>query len=111
MTAQELEERLQPIKDHLTQCEEVGKLLEMLASGSFVAVDFGNGLIQAYMDAISRELGDFGNETWLDWFVWENDFGVRGHECTANGKEYIVKNTADLLEVIEAWKQAQPNKR
>ena len=108
MTAQELDERLQPIKDYLQQCEEVGKLLEILASGSFVAVDFGNGLIHAYMDAISRELGDFSDETWLDWFIWENDFGVRGHECTVNGKIYTITNTADLLEVIEAWKKAQP---
>lgn len=105
MTAQELDKRLQPIKDYLKQNKKVEELLEMLASGSFVAVDFGSGLLCAYMDAISRELGDFSEDTWLDWFVWDNDFGKKKFEAVVGGKGIIVKNTKDLLKVIETWKR------
>ena len=108
MTAQELDERLQPIKDYRQRCDEANEALQKLAGDSFICVDIGDKLLDAYVAALSRELGDNSKDTWLSWFIWENDFGARGHECTVKGKEYIVKNTADLLEVIEAWKKAQP---
>ena len=108
MTAQELDERLQPIKDYRQRCDEANEALQKWADNSFVCVDIGGKLLDAYVAALSRELGDNSKDTWLSWFIWENDFGVRGHECTVNGEKYTITNTADLLEVIEAWKKAQP---
>ena len=107
MTAKELDERLQPIKDYLQQCKEASKILEIFASGSFVAVDFGSQLLHAYIDAISRELGDTGEDTWLDWFIWENEFGKKKYDAVVDGKTYVVKNTAVLLMVIKAWSKSQ----
>ena len=108
MTPKKLDELLEPIKNYLDKCREASKALEIFAPSSFICVDFASDLLNAYINAISREIGDYSKETWVEWFIWENDFGARGHECTVKGKVYIIENTADLLEVIEAWKKAQP---
>lgn len=100
MTPKKLDELLEPIKNYLDKCREASKALEILSPNSFICVDFASDLLNAYINAISREIGDYSNETWLEWFIWENDFGNKNLSVTVAGEEIVIKNTADLLMVI-----------
>lgn len=100
MTPKKLDELLEPIKNYLDKCREASKALEIFAPSSFICVDFASDLLNAYINAISREIGDYSKDTWLEWFIWENDFGNKKLSITVAGEEIVIKNTTDLLKAI-----------
>lgn len=85
ITVNELERRLAVLKQYI----EDQRTLAMLASDGVPT--FGDNLVTAYVKSLAELMGDTGG--WLDWFIWENDFGKRGLECswTENGKRILIK--------------------
>ena len=37
---------------------------------------------------------------WIDWYIYDNDYGKKSYECTIDSKTIIVTNTTQLAEII-----------
>lgn len=44
---------------------------------------------------------EVGYEGWLEWFVYENDCGDRGHDAGYDGNHKPVKTIDDILDLME----------
>lgn len=56
-------------------------------------------LFDSYTDALSAQLGDFGD--WLSWFYMENDMGTNCLSAGYDGKTKPIKTLANLYGLIE----------
>jgi len=50
------------------------------------------------MEILAAEVGD--RATWIEWFIFENDWGKREYEVVIDKKEKKIKTFADLYKVI-----------
>lgn len=44
---------------------------------------------------------EVGYEGWLEWFIYENDCGERGHEAGYDGNMKQIRTVDDLLDLME----------
>ena len=44
---------------------------------------------------------EVGYEGWLEWFIYENDCGDRGHDAGYDGNHKPVKTIDDILDLME----------
>lgn len=90
----------------LTRWEQVGKRLDhklevMRRAG--VTLEFADDVWDMYIEytkALCREFGTLENDSWLDWYAFENDFGRAGREAGFDTTKPIngVDDLADLIE-------------
>ena len=66
------------LKAHTETKRVVSKGLEALCS-DFTIIDFDYKFENAYIHLIELAMSD--TSEWIDWFVYENDFGARGMEA------------------------------
>ena len=98
ITVNELERKLRVLKAFL---DDQHKLALLTSHGDGT---FGNDLVYAYLDALSIAAGDEempGFDTWLRWYVWNNDFGKRKLTAKLGDKEIIVDRVGRLMKCIE----------
>lgn len=60
------------------------------------------GMFDAYVAAISREIGDTGS--WLPWFISDGNCGLKGMRATPDADKipaFPVKTVHDLVALIE----------
>lgn len=90
----------------LTRWEQVGKLLDhklevMRRAG--VTLEFADNVWEVhgeYTKALCREFGIPENDSWLEWYAFENDFGRAGREAGFDTAKPI-KSIEDLADLIE----------
>ena len=101
MTRKELDRYLKVIKTHRRMVGEYRRAVSRLSDG--VAIDFSEGLEEAYIKLIAKLSGD--TDTWIEWHIYENDFGRKKHEAGYDGNLKPIKSTRDLLNLIEEGKK------
>jgi hypothetical protein len=101
MTRKELDRHLSVIKTHRRKVGEYRHAVSRLSDG--VADDFSEGLEESYIKLVANIAGDNGR--WIDWYIYENDFGRKKYEAGYDGKMKPIKNTRDLLRLIEEGKK------
>lgn len=95
-------------KETIEKFIEFYKEREMLLDKIQELFGFGDGCV--FYDTIFQ-LEDFAlkiaadnigdKSEWLDWFVYENDCGEKGHTAGYDGNTKPIKTIDDLLELIE----------
>ena len=104
ITVNELERKLKVLEEYIAdQC----KLSRMVSDG---IPTFGNALVQNYIEALSIAAGDeelTGRDSWLYWYVWDNEFGKRKLTVTIDGKEIVVDRVGRLMKCIEFTREAE----
>jgi len=101
MTRKELDRYLKVIKTHRRMVREYRSAVSRLADG--IAIDFSEGLEEAYVKLVAKLAGDTGR--WIDWYIYENDFGRKKYEAGYDGNLKPIKSTRDLLNLIEKGKK------
>ena len=101
MTRKELDKYLNVIKAHRRKVREYRNAVSKLSYG--VADDYAESLEESYIKLIAKLAGDNGR--WIDWYIYENDFGRRKHEAGYDGNTKPIKSTRDLLNLIEEYKR------
>ena len=89
----ELERKLKVLEKYL---EKERQLARLVSDG---ACTFGNQLVEHYVEALSLAAGDeemTGRDSWLYWYVWDNEFGKRKLTVTIDGKEIVVDRVGRL---------------
>jgi hypothetical protein len=101
MTRKELDEHLNIIKAHRSNVDNYIHAVKQLSEG--IAIDYSYDIECAYIKLVSELAGDTG--AWIDWYINENDFGRKKYEAGYDGKMKPIKNTRDLLNLIEEGKK------
>ena len=53
-----------------------------------------------YSDTLSKLLGDDTEDTWLDWYCYENDMGKKGYDAGYDGELKPITTLEDLADLI-----------
>lgn len=99
MTLEKFEKYMLEIKKYLDSVDRASKAVQVLASDSFAIVDFAGPLLSAYIRLLSENVGD--KSEWIDWFVFENDFGKGGMVAGKEGDMQLVDTVEKLYNLIE----------
>jgi hypothetical protein len=97
MNYNEFTKALHGLKAFIQEREKLQGVLDVISPSSTGVVEFGNSFIDAYMKLLSRALGD--ENEWVEWFVYENDFGAKGMEVICNGVEYPITDEKTFYDV------------
>jgi hypothetical protein len=74
------------------------KAMDKACDAGFMDIDgsFYNTVWKAFEDAVDI----IDPESWIMWYIYDNDMGERGMQVKIGDEEFSVKNRRDLLEVI-----------
>jgi hypothetical protein len=89
------------------------KLVKFLTDNNYIdgnpASSFSEPLLDITIKLLSLYFEDDAfnskySDTWIDWFIFDNDFGKRKLPCYMNKKEYIISNADEMYNFLILWK-------
>ena len=81
--------------------DEIGDTIgKLLFSESYVYFSFGEEFMNHYIELLEDTFGDRGS--WIQWFIFENDWGRREYEAGFKGNMLPIKTTEDLYDLIKS---------
>lgn len=95
---EEFEILLRPIKSYLCDLEKSNEAISNLCPSSYSTIDLGCDLLDSYIDLVQVFLQDVN--CWINWFVFDNDYGKNELECYDNGKTYLIKSEKDMYNFL-----------
>jgi len=75
-----------------------GKLFGLFSEGCKYH-DKVNMILEHYIGVVAGLIGD--DEDWLFWYIYDNDFGKRGHTAHLDKKDFRIETIDDLLVCID----------
>jgi hypothetical protein len=63
-------------------------------------IDINGELFEKTWHLYSETSKHIDPEGWLDWYIYDNDYGKNGYECTVNGETIVVTNTTQLADIM-----------
>ena len=101
MNKKEFAECINDIRLFCAEIDSLNSHIDAIAPGAIC--DIGNMFLDSYVDLLSRHVED--NDNWINWFVYENEFGVDKMKAGYDGKEKPIKNIDDLWALIQEGKK------
>lgn len=101
MNKQSFTKYLSEIEKFEAERDKFRDCMESVIDDHFV-VKFGDYLLQAYIELLSKSVGDKGK--WVDWYVYENQMGkseLRAYGSKSDTKGKKIKNGKDLYDIIK----------
>jgi len=89
--------KMMALDRHFTEIEAVQDAFRTMLDGHYV-YNIGEEIINEYVNMLADQVGDTAN--WINWFIWENDFGKRGHEAGYDGEMTSIRTIDDLYRLI-----------
>jgi hypothetical protein len=93
------------------QIEKERKLINFLSDGyidGHLVSTFSESLIETTIKLLSAFFEDnaFSDKsiTWIEWFIFDNDFGKGGLSAFINKKEYKFSNSSEFYNFLITWK-------
>lgn len=74
--------------------------LELIDSEGEYFIGLFNKELDDLVKLVDSLLG-FGHDEWFSWFVYENEFGDRGHECGFKYEYYPICDERDMFEFLK----------
>ena len=102
MTRKELDRHFNVIKTYHRKRRAAERGLMPLTT-EYPCILIADDLEDGYIKAIAELAGD--KDQFIDWYIYENDFGRKKYEAGYDGKMKPIKNTRDLLNLIEEGKK------
>lgn len=108
MTRKAKEELLTELCDSLREVRRRGREMYSLVGYDGTLSTAVGGLESTAIAAVSHAIGDKGE--WVEWFVYENDFGAKGMEAAAADwpSAVPIRSVSDLLDIMEAPEPTAP---
>jgi hypothetical protein len=88
--------QLQRILEHRRKVEKIFRDAEKVG-----IIDINGPLFNTVWHAIEAVTSIVDPHGWIEWFVYENEYGTRELEATVNDKTFKVKSAKDLLALIK----------
>lgn len=87
------------LKEQLEICKEFEKERDEFFKYHYPeSYEFLNILFDKYVQNIAKMFGDESN--WIDWYIYENEYGKRKLEAGEKGNLKPIKNVKDLYKLI-----------
>lgn len=74
------------------------KGLRILSPSGTNVIEFGSELESSFIKILSEVLDD--NSNWIDWYIYDNDFGMKKLTAGYDGKLKIINTPEKLLQLI-----------
>lgn len=98
LTKQEFVEKMKELQSLEVKqnkfCDDMDKYFEC---GTF---NLGYDLIDFGISLLCELVGDKDQESWIYWFIYENDWGKRGFDAGYDGKTKKIKTIEQLYDLI-----------
>jgi hypothetical protein len=88
--------QLQRILEHRRKVEKIFRDAEKVG-----IIDINGPLFNTVWHAIESVTCIVDPHGWIDWFVYENEYGDKELKATVNNKTFKVKSAKDLLALIK----------
>lgn len=88
--------QLQRILEHRRKVEKIFRDAEKVG-----VIDINGPLFNTVWHAIESVTSIVDPHGWIEWFVYENEYGTRELTATVNDKTFKVKSAKDLLALIK----------
>lgn len=99
MTYPEFETALECLRRFEQERQKLEEVIKVISPTSTGVVEFGGQFMEDYIALLSLAVGD-ENNCWINWYVFECDFGANPHAAHINGKEIIVDSPQKLYDII-----------
>lgn len=97
MTRKQLDKHLNVVKAYHRKRRAAERSLIPLTV-ELPSITIADELEEAFIRVVSELAGDRNN--WIDWYIYENDFGKKKHEAGYDGNRKPIKTTRQLLDLI-----------
>jgi hypothetical protein len=88
--------QLQRILEHRRKVEKIFRDAEKVG-----VIDINGPLFNTVWHAIESVTSIVDPHGWIEWYVYENEYGTKEYEATVNNKTFKVKSAKDLLALIK----------
>lgn len=88
--------QLQRILEHRRKVEKIFRDAEKVG-----VIDINGPLFNTVWHAIESVTSIVDPHGWIEWYVYENEYGTRELTATVNDKTFKVKSAKDLLALIK----------
>jgi hypothetical protein len=102
MTYEQFFNSIKNLKDFLLELQKLQDVLDVLSPSGTGVCEIGHKFIDDYISLIEITLGD--KDEFVNWFVFENDFGNKNLSCHYQEREYVIKNEKDMYDFITILK-------
>lgn len=65
-------------------------------------LDVNGPLFDAIWSGFERMLSVVDKDSWISWYIYDNDMGKKEHSVTINSKKFKVKTVKTLLRIINS---------
>jgi hypothetical protein len=89
-------DQLRKILEHRRKVEKIFRDAEKVG-----IIDINGPLFNTVWHAIEAVTSIVDPHGWIEWFVYENEYGLREYEATVNNKTIKVESAKDLLAIIK----------
>src|SRR5882724_9949374 len=89
---------IENLKNFLNEREKLQNVLDVISPSSTGVVELGGKFIDDYVDLMKITFNDSYN--WIDWFVWDNDFGNNELEVTIDKIETKITDSKTFYTTI-----------
>jgi hypothetical protein len=88
--------QLQNIIEHRKKVEKIFRDAEKVG-----VIDINGPLFNTVWHAIESITSIVDPYGWIEWYIYENEYGAREYKATVNDKTFKVKSAKDLLALIK----------
>lgn len=93
------------LEQYIKSVEDLNKMIDNLRSAGVNFDDKTIDVIYSPVILAAKAIGELINSDgldWIEWFIWDNDLGVRGLDAGYGKKVRPIRNVDDLWELINS---------
>jgi len=105
ITKKQFIESIDLIKKQFDVDKKFADTMSQYLDGMFISTMSTNSLL-AFEKLFNYMIGDINsphNESWMSWFIYENDFGARKLEAYINNNKYVIDSPESFYSFIEKY--------
>jgi len=99
LTAQEFAGEINKIKLFMAEQDKLDLAIKIISPSGTGVVEFGSEFLMDYIKLLAKVVGD--NYGWIEWYIFENDFGLNKYVVTIDSIDIEITNAEELLNVIQ----------
>lgn len=92
---------MSPIEKYQADYSDHADGLTLICKDSHAAPYLGASLLDSYVDLVENYLEL--DSDWINWFVWEDKYGVNGYEVGCEGIQYKITCLEDLYNFLTKY--------
>ena len=86
------------LKNFFNEQEKLKNVLDIISPSNTGVVEFGNWFVDDYIKLLEYAMSD--EDEWINWFIFENDFGKKHMMCIIDKIEYIISNEETFYNAV-----------